>query len=71
MIAGKQPTRNDECCQDIPPEVTGGAKIDTKSPVFQTGKAIIGGGGDVLCFIDDAAHEVIPNVDVFRLTNWA
>ena len=46
-------------------EVTGGIKLDTKSQVFQTGKAIIGGNGDILSFIDDAAHEAIPNDDEF------
>ena len=62
---------HDDCSQDIPPEVTGGACIDTKSPVFQTGKAIVGGSRHLLCFIDDAAHEVIPSDDDSRLTNWA
>ena len=46
-------------------EVSGGVKLDTKSLVFQTGKAIIGGNGDVLSFIDDAAHEAIPYDDEF------
>ena len=42
-------------------EVTGGVKLDTNNQLFQTGKAIIDGSGDKLSFIDDAAHEVIPN----------
>ena len=46
-------------------EVTGGVKIDTKSLEFQTGKALIGGNGDVLSFIDDSDHKAIPNDDGF------
>ena len=42
-------------------DVAGGVKLDTKSIVFQTGKAIIGGNADIFSFIDDAAHEAIPN----------
>ena len=42
-------------------DVAGGVKLDTKSIIFQTGKAIIGGNADIFSFIDDAAHEAIPN----------
>ena len=45
--------------------VGGGVKLDTKSLVFQNGKAIIGGHGDMLSFIDDAAHEAIPYDDEY------
>ena len=46
-------------------EVSGGVKLDTNSIVFQTGKAMIGGNADIFSFIDDAAHEAIPNDDEF------
>ena len=42
-------------------DVAGGVKLDTKSIIFQNGKAIIGGNADIFSFIPDAAHEAIPN----------
>lgn len=51
-------------------KVTGGVTIDTKCLVFRTSKAIVGGGGNILSFSDDAADEVIPKDSNFRLTCW-